>query len=63
MADRKLKDGSSVPELEKAVTLRVYTKCPEKWKLIDLETGEEYLGRQPDGNSLQWTCISKSEKT
>lgn len=44
MKTRKLKDGSIVQELETAKILEVKTKCPEKWKLIDLETGEEYVG-------------------
>jgi len=46
---RKLKDGTEVPELDKAKTLEVKTKCPQKWKLTDLETGEEYIGWHTDG--------------
>jgi len=30
------------------VDLRVHTKCPEKWILIDKETGEIYQGN-PNG--------------
>ena len=45
MKQRKLKDGSSVEELEQNVELVVKTKCPQKWKLVDLETGEEYIGQ------------------
>ena len=45
---RKLNDGSEVKELTQAVTLSVYTKCPQKWKLIDMETGEEYVGNTPN---------------
>mgnify|MGYP001066276139 CR=1 FL=1 len=44
---RKLKNGVSVYELEKPVTLVIKTKAPMKWKLIDQETGEEYIGRTP----------------
>lgn len=47
MIKRKLIDGSFVEELEFSVELCVYTKCPEKWKLIDLETGEQYIGVKP----------------
>jgi hypothetical protein len=47
MIKRKLQDGSSVEETEFPVILIVQTKCPEKWKLIDLETGEEYIGVLP----------------
>lgn len=46
---RKLKDGREVPELDKPKILEVKTKCPEKWKLIDLETGEEFIGWHTDG--------------
>jgi hypothetical protein len=45
---RKLTDGSEVNELTQAVTLSVYTKCPQKWKLVDMETGEEYIGNIPN---------------
>ena len=44
---RKLKNGVSVYELEKPVTLVIKTKAPMKWKLIDQETGEEYIGQTP----------------
>jgi hypothetical protein len=36
-------------ELDKAVDLVVHTKCPEKWILIDRETGETYQGN-PGGH-------------
>jgi len=45
---RKLLDGTEVNEYDKATTLKVYTKCPEKYKLIDMETGEEYIGLPPN---------------
>lgn len=47
MTIRSLINGSKVSELEFATTLSVHTKCPEKWKLVDLETGEEYIGVKP----------------
>ena len=59
---RKLLDGSEVQELDSPITLEVYTKCPEKWLLIDTETGEVYTGYITEGknhwkkteNNLQW---------
>ena len=33
---RKLQDGAEVKELSAPVQLVVYTKCPEKYKLIDI---------------------------
>jgi hypothetical protein len=44
MDKRILKDGSEVDSFDKPVDLIIHTKAPEKWKLIDMETGEEYLG-------------------
>ena len=55
---RKLTDGSEVNELTQAVTLSVYTKCPQKWKLIDMETGEEYIGQLPtEQDTHHWKKI------
>jgi|TARA_R110000868_G_scaffold232634_1_gene486162 hypothetical protein len=58
MNKRKLQSGQSVPELEKAVTLTIYTKCPEKYKLIDMETGEEYVGYSTSGKN-SWNKLEK----
>ena len=46
MNKRILKDESEVISFENAVDLIIHTKAPGKWKLIDLETGEEYLGSE-----------------
>lgn len=53
MKFRKLKDGTSVQELQTATTLTITTKCPDKWLLIDRETGEAYVPYNTPG-SLQW---------
>jgi len=55
---RKLQDGTQVSELEQAKTLKVHTKCPEKWLLIDLETGERYIGRSTDGKN-DWKLVEQ----
>ena len=44
---RKLLNGSEAHEYEFPVTLEVRTKCPSKYKLVDMETGEEYIGQRP----------------
>ena len=54
---RKLLNGNTVLELEKCTVLEVRTKCPNKWKLVDLETGEEYLGNNPDEHHMFWKKI------
>lgn len=46
MNKRILKNGSEVDSFDKPVDLIIHTKAPEKWKLTDLETGEEYLGSE-----------------
>jgi hypothetical protein len=55
---RTLLDGSEVLELDTAVELIVKTKCPNKYKLIDLETGEEYIGNMPDEHHRFWKKIT-----
>ena len=58
MNERKLQSGQIVPELELAVTLNVYTKCPAKYKLVDMETGEEYVGYSSSGKN-SWNKLEK----
>jgi hypothetical protein len=41
---RKLLDGSEVNDYDYPIDLILHTRAPGKWKLIDLETGQEYLG-------------------
>ena len=43
---RKLMDGSEVDDYDHPIDLILHTKAPGKWKLIDLETGQEYLGSE-----------------
>ena len=59
---RKLQNGVMVYELEEPVTLTVYTKCPMKYKLVDRETGEEYIGQDPNKNKYSWSKIPESAK-
>ena len=55
---RKLLDGSEVKEFEQALTLEVRTKCPEKWMLIDLETGQRFVGHEdPQAGPSHWKKI------
>lgn len=56
MTERKLQDGTTVQELDQSKVLKVKTRCPEKYMLIDLETGQRYIGRSTDGAS-DWRLI------
>lgn len=40
----RARDSHVYPELEKPVDLVVHTKSPEKWLLVDRETGQIYVG-------------------
>ena len=39
---RTLKNGEEVEELDSSVQLIIKTKCPTKWIIEDLETGQKY---------------------
>lgn len=55
---RKLVDGTKVKELKEPITLTVYTKCPEKWMLVDKETGEVYIGYATKGKN-SWKKVDQ----
>ena len=55
---RKLVDGTTAKELKEPITLEVYTKCPEKWMLVDKETGEVYIGHATKGKN-SWKKIDQ----
>ena len=39
---RMLTNGEKVEELEASIQLIIKTKCPTKWIIEDLETGQRY---------------------
>jgi hypothetical protein len=57
---RKLQNGKFVDELNEPITLTVYTKCPEKYMLVDMETGQKYIGRITKGKS-SWKKIKSND--
>ena len=59
---RQLKDGTTVAELDQTVELKVTTKCPGKWLLIDRETGEAYIAYDTPGKH-QWRKLYNAEWT
>ena len=60
MKTRILKDGKIVEELDEVRSYSIKTRCPDKWILLDLETGEQYQPYKTDGN-LQWEKIQAVE--
>ena len=42
MKARTLQNGDKVEELEHPIQLIIKTKCPTKWVIEDLETGQRY---------------------
>ena len=54
---RKLLSGKEVPQLERVANLSIITKCPEKWKIVDMETGQEYVASGDYEMYKQWKEI------
>jgi hypothetical protein len=40
MKNRKLLTDEIVPSLTHAEKITIYTSCPDKWRFVDLETGD-----------------------
>lgn len=53
--------SDSVKTLENAVDLTIHTKAPEKWLLIDMETGQQYIGMQESDQYGKWKRIKDSD--
>jgi len=50
----RMYQGAEVEEFSKAVDLTIHTKAPGKWLLIDLETGQEYIGSNVPTKYGRW---------
>jgi hypothetical protein len=50
----RIYQGAEVKECEEAVDLTIHTKAPGKWLLIDLETGQEYIGSDTPNAYGKW---------
>ncbi len=60
---RKLLDkyGTEVEELYAPIDLVIHTKAPGKWKLIDMETGQEYVGTSIPNQYGCWIRIKNKQ--
>tara|TARA_B100000676_G_C17361539_1_gene476033 strand:+ start:169 stop:348 length:180 start_codon:yes stop_codon:yes gene_type:complete len=55
---RKLKNGEQAKELNNSVNLIIKTKCPTKWIIEDLETGQRYRANGKTEIGKMFTPIS-----
>jgi hypothetical protein len=59
---RKLIDGTEIESYDAPINLTIHTKAPTKWKLIDMETGQEYVGQANPNKYGKWLRIKDREK-
>jgi len=58
----RMYQGAEVAELDEAVDLTIHTKAPGKWLLIDLETGQEYIGSDRPNMYGRWKRIKNGKE-
>ena len=51
-----------LPDLEEAVKISIITKCPSKYILIDMETGQVYRGTDRDNSYIEGTKLWEEQK-
>ena len=54
---RFLKNGKKAKELNSSINLIIKTKCPTKWIIEDLETGQRYRANGSDEMGKMFTLI------
>jgi len=59
---RRLLSGEEVVELDSPINITIHTKAPGKWKIIDMETGQEYIGSDIPNKYGQWIRIKDRDK-
>jgi len=60
---RKLINGEKVKELNSPMNLIIQTKCPTKWIIEDLETGQRYRANGKEEIGKMFTLIDKISET
>ena len=61
MKTRKLIDGSEAQELDQPIKLLIENKCPSKWKIVDMETGQAYMGTNNNKKFQYWQPIDEQQ--
>ena len=56
--ERTLKNGEKVEELDNPVQLIIKTKCPTKWIIEDLETGQRYQANGSEEIGKMFTLLN-----
>tara|TARA_Y100000593_G_C4300906_1_gene333303 strand:- start:1731 stop:1916 length:186 start_codon:yes stop_codon:yes gene_type:complete len=56
---RDLKNGEKAEELDSSVNLIIKTKCPTKWIIEDLETGQRYRANGDTEIGKMFTLIKE----
>lgn len=51
-----------LPELDEAVKISIITKCPSKYVLIDMETGQVYRGTDRNNPYVEDTKLWEEQK-
>lgn len=59
---RTLINGETSEELSEPHTLNIITRCPTKWVLQDLETGQIYRGTNSTEIKSQWKEIVQDKQ-
>ena len=59
---RILKNGEKVQELDTAMEIIIKTKCPTKWVVEDLETGQRYRANGNKEIGKMFTPIDNNNK-
>ena len=57
----RILNNVEVEDLAGSVELKVITKCPTKWLLIDEETGQVYRGSENKEVGKMWELITKQK--
>ena len=60
---RDLIGGGKAIELDNPIDLIVHTKAPNKWLLIDMETGQHYIGSNEETQYGHWVRVKDRDTT
>ena len=60
---RNLINGKKAKSYPDPIDLVVHTRAPEKWKLTDLETGQEYIGSAEPNEYGLWIRTKDSKRS